>query len=90
MSVNSIPVSARSAPMDARTLANGSYTLPAYAYIPHASLNQISTGHIGTPMPGMPAQFRAVPGPGTLPSFPRAQLTGVYGVRQAQIKTSPV
>jgi hypothetical protein len=89
-SINAVPVSARSMPMDARTGANGSYTLPSYAYIPHPALTQISTGHVGTPLPGAPAQFRAVPGPSFHQQFPTATLTGVYGIRQANVKTSPV
>lgn len=90
MAVNVVPVSARSAPIDTRTLANGSYTLPAYAYIPHAALSQIGTGHVGTPVGNEPALFRAVPGQSYNANFPTAQLTGVFGTRLFNVKTSPL
>jgi hypothetical protein len=90
MAINTVPVSARTQPLDIRTLAGGGYTLPAYAYFPHAALQQISTGHVGTPMPGQPAQFRAVPGNSYAAHFPTATLTGVFGTRLVNVKSSPL
>lgn len=82
-------VSARNQPYDARTTANGSYTLPQYAFIPHPQLQQLSSGMVASPGAFVAsAAFAAPPGingrPYPTPSLP------IYGIRTIlNYKTSP-
>lgn len=85
MAINTIPISARTIGLDPRVTANGSYTLPQYAFIPHPDLQPMSRGMIPNPgIPSQSAQFMAVPGIQQRP-YPTPQVP-VYGIRQVQLK----
>lgn len=87
MSANVIPVGARSAPFDAQITANGSYTLPKYAFIPNSQLRAISTGSVPAPSQGGPGGSLVLPSTTRRP-YPVPVVGNIYGVRQAVIKTS--
>lgn len=83
------PVSARTAPYDPRVTANGSYTLPQYAYIPNPQLQQLATGMVAAPGAFVAsAAFAAPPGINSRP-YPTPSLP-IYGIRTVlNYKTSP-
>jgi hypothetical protein len=88
MSANTIQIAARTAGMDPRITANGSYTLPQYAFIPHPALQQLSSGFVSGPMaPQQSAGFAVVPGVSARP-LPTS-MGAVYGIRSLQYKSSP-
>lgn len=86
-SVNPIPIGARTFALDQRISANGSYTLPQYAFIPHPSLQQLSSGSVDGPMaPMISASFTAPPS--LQRAYPVPDQTA-YGIRSMHIKASP-
>lgn len=89
MSVNGYQVAGRTHPYDPSITANGSYTLPQYAFIPHPALQQLSRGIVQGPMPMgvQSAAFAAPPGL-ALRALPGPQVP-VYGIRVLNYKTSP-
>ena len=89
MAINTFPISRRTLPGDPRIDANGSYTLPQYAFIPHPALQQLATGNVPGPLPnGFPtANFAAPPGIQRR-YYPTAQVP-IYGVRVVNYKSSP-
>jgi hypothetical protein len=88
MSLNGIPISRRTVAMDMTITANGSYTLPRYAFIPHPALQQLSSGMVQGPNPGIQsADFATVPGIAMRP-YPVPSMAG-YGIRSVQLKQSP-
>jgi hypothetical protein len=88
MSANTIQIAARNMGMDPRITANGSYTLPQYAFIPHPALQQLSSGFVSGPMaPQQSAAFAVVPGMAGR-ALPTA-MGSVYGIRSLQYKSSP-
>lgn len=88
MTLNVIPISRRTSPMDMTVTANGSYTLPRYAFIPHPALQQLSSGMVMGPTSGIQsADFATVPGISQRP-YPVPILSG-YGIRSVSIKQSP-
>lgn len=91
MSLNNVPVSGRTAPYDKRLTANGSYTLPQYAFIPHASLQLLAGPIVPGPAIGndlATAGFAAPPNLNARP-YPTGNRPGVYGIRSIQVKASP-
>lgn len=89
MGINSVPISNRTLPFNQGITAGGGYTLPQYAFIPHPSLQQISTGVVGNPSGAtisanfvLPTQFASRP-------YPVPQMDGVYAMRQVQVKATP-
>lgn len=89
MAINTVAISSRTLPFDRQTTANGSYTLPRYAFIPHPALQQLASGQVGAPLPiGFPAASFAAP-PSLQRAYPVPDLAGVFGFRQMQVKTSP-
>lgn len=90
MSVNTIPVSARNAPWQAITTANGSYTLPQYAYIPHPDLQQLARGTVLAPsfMGASQAVFALVPNIAQR-AYPTPSTPGAFAIRQASFKAGP-
>lgn len=89
MSVNTIPISARNAPYDPKVTANGSFTMPQFAFIPHPALQQLSSGTVMAPTPGMQSAFFALPGPIAARAMPQADNRGVYGIRAIYYKSVP-
>jgi hypothetical protein len=89
MTVNAFQISARTAGLDPRITANGSYTLPQYAFIPHSSLQHMATGAIAGPMPAgiSSADFAAPAGIQQRP-YPTPHVP-LYGVRSLHYKSSP-
>lgn len=89
MSINTVQVAARTHPWDGRTAANGSYTLPQYAFIPHPDLQQLSSGFVSGPLPYgfSAADFAAIPGISSRP-YPTPDIP-VYGIRVINQKVSP-
>lgn len=76
-------------PWDPVTTATGGFTLPKHIYIPHASLQVISSGHIPNPAMGgtsiaMTSHDLAVARP-----IPGAMGDGVHGIRSVQYKARP-
>lgn len=89
MGINTIPISNRTLPTDGSVTANGSYTLPKYAFIPHPALQQIATGRVNDPTPsGIPTAAFAAPWQTNRP-YPIPLTPNVYGIRLAQVKQSP-
>lgn len=89
MPLNTIPISQRTLPYDPRINANGSYTLPQYAFIPHPNLQQLSSGVVLDPgtIAGAPAAFAA---PMQLQrAYPVPVGPAIYGLRATQVKVSP-
>lgn len=93
MGVNTVPISSRTLPLDGQTTANGSYTLPRYAFIPHASLQQLSGAFVASPTPGGAAIGATFAAPYQLQRpYPTPSTPNVYGTRAATVvnlKTSP-
>jgi hypothetical protein len=89
MSINGIPVSSKSAPYSPTITANGSYTLPQYAFIPHPILQQMSSGLVLAPTLGgmQTADFTALQGVAQRP-YPTPNVPGVYGIRSATFKAT--
>lgn len=90
MSVNGLPVSSKTAPYSPQITANGSYTLPQYAFIPHPILQQLSSGQVLAPTLGgmATADFAALQGIAQRP-YPVPNVPSVYGIRMAVTKTRP-
>ncbi len=88
MTVNTIQISARTHPYDSRVDANGSYTLPQYAFIPHPSLQAVSGTFIPGPVPAIvSAAFTA---PSALAGRAMPASTGpAFVTRTISYKTSP-
>lgn len=89
MSINTIPISQRNAPYSPKITANGSYTLPQYAFIPHPDLQQLSSGMVLAPTPGMQSAFFALPSAIAARAMPQANTPSVYGIRAIYYKQSP-
>lgn len=89
MSINTIPISGRTAPYSPQITANGSYTLPQYAFIPHPDLQQLSSGKVLAPTPGMQSAFFALPAGIAARAMPQASTPSVYGIRAIYYKQSP-
>ena len=89
MSINTVPISARTAPYNPQVTANGSYTLPQYAFIPHPDLQQLSSGTVKAPTPGMPTAFFVLPQQIAARAMPQADNRGVYGIRSIYYKSGP-
>jgi hypothetical protein len=89
MSVNTMPVTRRFMPMQMQATANGSYTLPQYAYIPDPTLAQVGQGCILGPTPGgaSATQFAGVINAIGRP-YPTPVLTGAFSIRQANFKAT--
>jgi hypothetical protein len=88
MSVNALPIGARTIGLDPRITANGSYTLPQYAFIPHPSLQQLSSGMVGAPQPGIISAGFAAPIGIDSRAYP-TPIGAVYGIRALNYKQSP-
>lgn len=89
MSINTIPISQRNAPYSPQITANGSFTLPQYAFIPHPDLQQLSSGRVLAPTPGMQSAFFALPAGIAARAMPQANTPSVYGIRAIYYKQSP-
>jgi len=89
MSINTVPISARNAPYSPQITANGSYTLPQYAFIPHPDLHQLASGTVLAPTPGMISAFFSLPNSIAARAMPTSDNRGVYGVRSIYYKSSP-
>lgn len=87
MSINALPISRRTVSSDGMITSNGSYTLPRFAFIPHPSLQQLSTGTVQMPTPGGQSAFFAAPGNLQRP-YPSPYMPAAYGVRHVQMKFS--
>jgi len=88
MSINVIPISNRTLPWQITQTAGGGYTKPMHAFIPHASMQVISTGHIPSPGPGHPAAGFALPLQTAARPYPLAQNQGTHGIRLVNFKAS--
>jgi hypothetical protein len=89
MSVNSIPVSRRTLPLNPQIQANGSYTLPQQIHIPHPVLQQIGSGHVANPLVGgVPSRIGTVAAIAARP-YPTPDMPGVHGIRMVNTKVSP-
>jgi hypothetical protein len=90
MSLNSLPVSRRTLPTNTAITANGSYTLPQYAFVPNAGVRPIASGFVPNPStPGISANF-VLPGNIASRPYPVPVAPGsVYGVRAVVLKQSP-
>lgn len=87
MGINTIPISGRTSPYDPSTTANGSYTLPRYAFIPNASLQQLQGPIVMAPgAQGGTSNFIAPPM--LQRPYPAPAITGVYGIRGYNLKSS--
>lgn len=89
MGINSLPISRRTLPYSQGITAAGGYTLPQFAFIPHPSLQQLSSGAVQGPSGAtisanfvLPTQFASRP-------YPVPSMDGVYAMRQIQVKRSP-
>lgn len=89
MGINSIPISHRTLPYSQGITAGGGYTLPQFAFIPHPSLQQLSSGMVNGPSGAaisanfvLPTQFASRP-------YPTADMGAVYAMRQVIVKRSP-
>lgn len=89
MGLNTIPISARTSPYEPRVTANGSYTLPQYAFIPHPALQQLSSGMVLAPTPGMISAFFSLPRGIASRTMPVADTPSVYGMRAIYYKSTP-
>lgn len=89
MSINVIPISQRSIPTNQAITANGSYTLPQYAFIPNAGVQPLSSGFVNNPGPALQsANFVLHPNLASRP-YPVPSTPAVYGIRVVQLKQSP-
>jgi hypothetical protein len=90
MAVNPISNTSRNAPLNPTVEANGSYTLPQQVYVPHPSLQQISTGRIGNPTsPILSQQVFNHPGITARPMPQGASGYPTHGIRVAIRKATP-
>lgn len=89
MSINTVPIAARNAPYNPQVTANGSFTLPQFAFIPHPDLQQLSSGTVRAPTPGMISAFFALPQQIAARKMPVADNRGVYGIRSIYYKSTP-
>ena len=87
MGINTIPISGRTAAYDPATTANGSYTLPRYAFIPNAALQQLAGPIVLSPGSTMGGQSQFVAPPILQRPYPAPAITGVYGIRQYNLKS---
>lgn len=89
MAINGIPISRRTLPFDPQTTANGSFTLPRFAFIPSPALQQLSGVVVMAPTLGglTPSAFAAPPQLNR--PYPVPVSGGIYGIRMANTKTSP-
>lgn len=91
MGINTVQTGSRTVSYDMHTTANGSYTLPKYAFIPHASLQQLSGPIVNSPSYGsgvVGADYAAMPAGGMHP-YPIPAMPSVYGIRVVNTKMSP-
>jgi hypothetical protein len=91
MALNPISNTGRNAPMSPQVTAAGGYTLPQQVFIPHPSLQQISSGNVGSPgNGGVSVNIGNHPGTSARPLMTTGP-TGVptYGIRLAIRKASP-
>lgn len=90
MSINTVPISARSLPWQQSTTAGGGFTMPQHVYYPHPSTQPLSFGHVPQPSTGMTPTV-AITAPGLLASrpMPGASGNGAYAVRSVHFKASP-
>jgi hypothetical protein len=89
MSVNTVQVSARNAPLNGGITAAGGYTLPQHAFIPHSSLQQLATGSVGNPAGGIQSASFAIPQGIAARPYPVPIQSGAFGIRAVTIKSSP-
>lgn len=89
MAANPVPVAARFLPSSGQFTAGGGFTLPQSVFIPHPSLQAISTGRI--PSPGGPVHSLSIqehPGIQLRP-YPTPDYSASHGIRLANIKATP-
>ena len=87
MSINTVPISSRNAGMDVQITANGSYTLPKYAFIPHPALHQLAGPRVNAPTDQtIPTAAFAAPASlaRNLPT-----VAPVYAIRSIHLKRTP-
>jgi hypothetical protein len=89
MAINTIAISQRTLPWDPHITATGGYTLPKHVYIPHPSLQAISSGHIPQPSTGMQATVLVTPNLTAGRPMPGMRGNGVYGIRSVHFKATP-
>lgn len=89
MSLNSVPISRRTLPYNQGITAGGGYTLPQYAFIPHPSLQQVSSGFVQAPSGAAISANFVLPAQTASRPYPVPQMDGVYAMRQVQVKGSP-
>lgn len=89
MSMNAVVATHRWVGTSNAITANGSYTLPRYAFIPHPSTQPLSTGFVGDPS-GMviSATFSSLTAATQRP-YPVPVTPSLYGIRSVQVKSSP-
>jgi hypothetical protein len=87
MSINVVPIANRSMGLDPQITANGSYTLPKYAFVPHASLHQLSGARVEAPTDQSVASATFAAPWQLARDFPT--LAPVYGVRSVHTKRHP-
>ncbi len=91
MALNPISNTGRTAPMNPQVEANGSYTLPQHVFIPHPSLQQISSGKVNSP-PATGGVALGIQGnPNTVNRLIGTSPSGIptHGIRLAIRKNSP-
>lgn len=81
MPVNTIQVSRRTMPFDSRIDANGSYTLPQYAFIPHPALQQLSSGMVQSPGAGGQSAGFVQPVAISQRPYPVSPMAATWGIR---------
>lgn len=89
MAINTIPISQRTLPWDPQTTATGGFTMPKHVYIPHPSLQVISSGHVPQPNAGMTPTVLMTPGLTAGRPMPGMHGNGVYGIRSVHFKATP-
>lgn len=89
MSMNAVVSTNRWVGTSNAITANGSYTLPKFAFIPHPSTQLLSTGMVGNPAGGIvSANFANLTATSQRP-YPVPVTPSLYGIRSVQIKSSP-
>lgn len=88
MAMNPVSNTSRTMPYSPQMTAGGGYTLPQHVFVPHPSLQVISSGFVPSPGGGMQSLMV-----GTHPAISArpyvSMATPTHGIRMAQVKASP-
>jgi hypothetical protein len=88
MALNPVSNTARTMPYSPQMTAGGGYTLPQHVFVPHPSLQALSSGHVPDPNPGGLLSGLVVHPALAQRSYP-GMVVPTHGIRLANIKQSP-